>query len=70
MLMVFFLKSKISFSSRLHTSTLFTMTSPEVGSINLLMCLINVDFPEPERPIQTKISPSSMDRETLSRPTV
>ena len=68
--MVFFLNSKISFSSKLNTSTSFTRTCPAVGSINLLMCLIKVDLPEPDRPMQTKISPSSIDNETLSKPTL
>ena len=47
-----------------------TKISPDVGSINLLRCLIRVDFPDPERPMQTKVSPSSIFKETLSRPTV
>ena len=49
---------------------LATNTSPEVGSINRLMCRIKVDFPEPDKPIHTNVSPSSIDKETLSRPTV
>ena len=47
-----------------------TETTPEVGSINLLMCRISVDFPDPDNPIQTKVSPSSIFKETLSNPTV
>ena len=31
---------------------------------------INVDFPEPDKPIHTKVSPSSIDIDTLSKPTV
>ena len=31
---------------------------------------MSVDFPDPDKPIQTKISPSSICIETLSRPTV
>ena len=47
-----------------------TNISPSVGSINLFKCLIRVDFPEPDKPIQTKVSPSSIFNETLSNPTV
>ena len=47
-----------------------TIISPSVGSISLFKCLIKVDFPDPDKPIQTKVSPSSIFNETLSRPTV
>ena len=47
-----------------------TKISPDVGSINLLRCLIKVDFPDPDSPIQTNVSPSSIFKETLSSPTV
>ena len=38
--------------------------SPSVGSISLFKCLIKVDFPDPDKPIQTKVSPSSIFKET------
>ena len=47
-----------------------TKISPSVGSISLFKCLISVDFPDPDKPIQTKVSPSSILSETLSNPTV
>ena len=47
-----------------------TIISPSVGSISLFKCLIKVDFPEPDKPIQTKVSPSSIFIDTLSNPTV
>ena len=43
--------------------------SPSVGSISRLRWRISVDLPEPDRPITTKISPRSTDRETSWRPT-
>ena len=43
---------------------------PSVGSINRLSKRIKVDFPEPERPIITKISPSSMVMLMSYTPTV
>ena len=52
------------------TSLPSTRISPEVGSINLFKCLISVDFPDPDKPIQTNVSPSSIFKDTLSKPTV
>ena len=70
MLILCLLKS-ISFSvSKLITFVPSTNISPSVGSINLLRCLIRVDFPDPDNPIQTNVSPSSIFNETLSNPTV
>ena len=47
-----------------------TIISPSVGSINLFKCLIKVDLPDPDNPIHTNVSPSSIESETLSNPTV
>ena len=70
MLILCLLKS-ISFSVfRDITFVPSTKISPAVGSISLFKCLIKVDFPEPDNPIQTKVSPSSIDIDTLSKPTV
>ena len=57
MLILFLLNSNKSFELILVTSTSSIFTVPDVGSINLEMHLTNVDFPLPERPITTKVSP-------------
>jgi len=44
-------------------------TLPAVGSTSRLTRRINVDLPEPDRPISTKISPSRTSNDTSCRPT-
>ena len=44
--------------------------SPSVGSISLFKCLIKVDLPDPDNPMHTNVSPSSILIDTLSNPTV
>ena len=43
---------------------------PEVASVNLDIHLSNVDFPDPERPITTSISPWFTSKEALLTPTM
>ena len=57
MLILFLLNSNKSFELILVTSTSSIFTVPDVGSINLEMHLTNVDFPLPDRPITTNVSP-------------
>ena len=45
-------------------------TSPLVGSIRRLRRRTNVDLPEPDNPMMTNISPSSMARLAFCTPTV
>ena len=70
MLILLFLKFINSCSFKSITLVPSTKTSPDVGSINRLIWRISVDFPDPESPMQTKVSPSSIAIETLSSPTV
>ena len=51
-----------SLSVTLEISLPLMITSPEVGFINRLMQRSKVDFPLPESPIITNISPSRIDR--------
>ena len=46
------------------TSVPSIKTRPAVGSISRLTCRISVDFPEPDRPIMQKISPSVTEKLT------
>ena len=70
MLILCLLKSINLFLSKLITSVPSTETTPDVGSIKRLICLIKVDLPEPDKPIHTNVSPSSILSDTLSKPTV
>ena len=64
----FLLNSNNSLLFSFVTSWLSTITTPSVGSIRRLMCLINVDFPEPDNPIITWIDCSSILILILSSP--
>jgi len=43
---------------------------PPVASVNLEIHLNNVDFPEPDKPITTNISPFETSKEALFTPTM
>jgi len=45
-------------SDMLAISTPSNMTWPDVGAVSRLSSRTRVDFPEPDSPITTKISPS------------
>ena len=65
MLILFLLKSNNSPPLILVTSISSILTVPEVGSINLDIHLTNVDFPLPDNPITTKVSPFCIEKLTF-----
>ena len=64
MLILFLLKSNNSLPLIFVTSTSSILTVPEVGSINLEIHLTKVDFPLPDKPITTNVSPFSIEKLT------
>ena len=57
MLILFLLNSNNSLALIFVTSTSSIFTMPAVGSINLEIHLTSVDFPLPDNPITTNVSP-------------